>query len=404
MKSLKNTTLALLFVAGTCLATLSASYAPDQYNTNGSVTQFSASWGFFSKTDLIVTYTDSAGVDLVLVEGAGAGKFTVYAANSDYSSGATITTGTTYPSSGRITIERSVPYGQALSINGDFIPAKPLETQLDKLAAQTQQTEDSIGRTLTIPATDVAGLTTEFPNVATRASKVMAFDASGNVTVHTAVTSGTVYVDEVSLTSTTNLLSIKALGVDTAEIAAFAVDYSKMATNSVQTYAITNEAVTLAKLADLTSRSLIGNVTGASATPTAVAIIDDDTLATATTNNLPTSESVKAYVDASDTDSYSPTAYAGGESVTFPNGLIMKMGLTAGPNGDLSGVGTTNVIFGTAFPTGLVSVSVVGKDDLNAGNIRTDVSSTATTGFTIGYDTDGGTEDADGFYWQAIGY
>jgi len=86
-----------------------------------------------------VVVTESGGDSTTLIEGAGAGKYTVYAANSDYSSGARITTGTTYDSDYTITISRAVPYAQELDIGGDFVPAEPLEAQLDKLAAQIQQ-------------------------------------------------------------------------------------------------------------------------------------------------------------------------------------------------------------------------------------------------------------------------
>jgi hypothetical protein len=264
MKKL-NTILTVLLVGTLCFATLSTTYEPAQYNTNGSTTQFQIQWSFFSTSDLVVYHTDSDGVDTTLTEGSGAGKYTVYAPNSDYSNGATITTGTTYPSSEKITIERFVPYGQELAINGDFVPAKPLDTQLDKLAAQIQQTKDEIGRTLTIPVTDDSGLTTEFPNAETRAGLTAGFDSLGNITVFSPVTSGTIYVDEDTLTMTTNLISIKADGVTSNEIADLTVLSTNIVDDAIQTRHILNgdvttakiddEAVTLGKLADLGSGS-----------------------------------------------------------------------------------------------------------------------------------------------------
>ena len=309
MKTMKNI-LAMLLVASSCFATLSSTYAPAQFNANNSVVQFSVSWGFFSTTDVVVTHTSSAGVDTVLVEGSGAGKYTVTAPNSDFSAGATITTGTTYPSGDTLTIERSVPEGQSLSINGDFVPAKPLETQLDKLAAQNQQTKDSIGRTLIFPSTDPSGLTNEFPNVATRGGNVPIFDALGNLYTVSLVASGTVAVDESSLTLTNGVISIKDLGVSTAKIAALAVTSAKIGTNAVtvvgladnavDTASITNSAVTLAKMADLATARVIGNLTGATAAPSAITFIDSDTMVGAASNTIASSESTKAYVDTTD--------------------------------------------------------------------------------------------------------
>jgi len=267
---------------------LSADYEPEQYACNGSTTAFPATWGFFNTTDLIVTLTDSDGDDTILAEGSGAGKYTVTAPNNDYSSGATITTGTTYASGNQITIERSVPEGQDLEIVGDFIPAEPLEQALDKLAAQIQQVGDEVGRTLTIPSTDDPAITTQLPNATTRAGKLASFDALGNATVADPVDSGTILVDDVTIEQDGQTLQVKDGGITTA----------KLYDGDVTTAKLDDEAVTLAKMADLGDMKVIGNVSGASATPAEVAIIDDDTLATATDTNIPTAESVKAYADA----------------------------------------------------------------------------------------------------------
>lgn len=380
-----------------CYATLSTDYDPAQYNTNGSTTQYSVQWGFFSTSDLVVYYTDSDGVDTTLLEGAGAGKYTVYAANSDYSSGATITTGTTYPSGGRITIERLVPYGQSLSINGDFVPAKPLETQLDKLAAQTQQILDEQGRTLTIPITDASGLTTEFPNSATRANKAAYFDANGNATVVSLVASGTVAGDDTSIAvSTNNIISIKADGVTSNELADLSVLNTNIVDDAIQTRNILDGDVTLAKLDDLNARSVMGNVTGAEAAVTAVSIIDDDTMATATTNNLCTGESIKAYVD--DGGGFTPSTYAGGESVTLPNGLTMKMGIVS--------IGATSTVtneYASAFDTAIVSaIATRATNNIASSNpvVILPVSGEETTKVEI---TNTGSSATDA-YWMVIGY
>ncbi len=68
--------------------------------------------------------------------------------------------------------------------------------------------------------------------------------------------------------------------------------------------------------------------------------------------SLATQQSIKAYVDttAGPTVGFTPTSYTGGESVTFPNGLIIKFGqvtLTSSAG---------NITFGTAFPNACISV------------------------------------------------
>ena len=93
------------------------------------------------------------------------------------------------------------------------------------------------------------------------------------------------------------------------------VTTAKLNDGAVTTVKITDANVTTAKIAD-------ANVTFAKLTD----VIDDDTMATASDTTLATSESIKAYVDNSSTDGFTPSTYAGQESVTLPNGLIMKFG------------------------------------------------------------------------------
>jgi len=55
-------------------------------------------------------------------------------------------------------------------------------------------------------------------------------------------------------------------------------------------------------------------------------LIDDDTFTTGVSaTSLASSESIKAYVD-NNGGSFTPSTYAGGKSLTFPNGFIMKFG------------------------------------------------------------------------------
>lgn len=240
-------------LATVSLGTLSSSYAPVSYNANGSVSSFAFPYTFFSTSDLIVYYVEEDGTSTILTEGRGAGKYTVAAPNNDYSQGATVTTGTAY-SEGKIVIERSVPYGQQLEINGDFIPAEPLEQQLDKLAAQTQQVKNEIQRTLTIPVTDDSGIVTEFPNTASRASKIASFDEDGNLTVISPISSGTVYGGSgisVELNAISVLVDEETIDFDgNGDLAVVeeGIGEFQIADNAVSTDKIADESVTKAKL------------------------------------------------------------------------------------------------------------------------------------------------------------
>jgi hypothetical protein len=143
------------------------------------------------------------------------------------------------------------------------------------------------------------------------------------------VTPGHTYGTTDTVTST----NLNDLGSPTAALTAGSILTADIADDNVTTAKIADDNVTTAKIAD-------ANVTFAKLAD----VIDDDTMATATDTTLATSESIKVYVDDSSTDGFSPTIYASEESVTLPNGLIMKFGTVTS---SLNSV--TTVTFGSAF-------------------------------------------------------
>jgi len=178
-------------------------------------------------------------------------------------------------------------------------------------------------------------------------------------------------VDNVSTQLSGGAIIVKDGGVTTAKLNDSAVTTAKIADANVTTAKIADANVTFAKLTD---------------------VIDDDTMATATATTLATSESIKAYVDAS-AQTFTPSTYAGGESVTLPNGLIMKMGSTS----------SKTVNYGASFPTGVVSVTITHRNPYSDtyGNASF-VDSSSTSGFTI---SSGQSVSGTGsWFWQAIGY
>ena len=407
------TALLILALGMPCLATLSTTYAPDQYNTNGTNTTFTASWGFFSTSDLVVTYTSPTDVDTVLSEGSGTDKYTVYAANSDYSGGATITTYDTYPANGRLTIERLVPYGQQLSINGDFVPAKPLETQLDKLAAQNQQILNDFTTTISFPSTDLPTITYAITNSATvRAGQAIGFDVAGSITTLDIATEGGAFtavdtaaglsasggtisgkVDDSTLAFSSGNFAIKALGVDTAQLA----------TDSVTTAKVADQNITKAKIEAQTAQTVLGNTT-LSASPVEVPIVgatglllDTDLMTEDSALKGATQQSIKAFVEGG--GGYTPTAFTTEEVVVFPNGLKMKFGTSASIafDGSLAIVFDVGETAFTAAPK--VFLTKVGTASTGgSGEVKVDLE--VITGFTI----HNGQDSAGAFNWQAIGY
>ena len=99
-------------------------------------------------------------------------------------------------------------------------------------------------------------------------------------------------------------------------------------------------------------------------------------------------------------DGYNPTTYVGGESVTFPNGMILKHGSIA-----LAANAVTVVTFGTAFPTGTVSASTdyyaAGDSDGTSDRHALKIADLDTT--TLDIRNTSGLEGAEAF-WQVWGY
>ena len=171
--------------------------------------------------------------------------------------------------------------------------------------------------------------------------------------------------------------ALTAASIGTADIADDAITPALIAGDAVTTPAILDANVTFAKLTD---------------------VIDDDTMGAATATTLATSESIKAYVDTSKTSAFTPSTYAGEESVTLPNGLIMKFGL-------LTGVSTTGTTFsfGSAFPTAVISATATGNTT-NTITISSNyagkcaVSNVTTSGMKVWG------EPGSSAYWTAIGH
>lgn len=82
-----------------------------------------------------------------------------------------------------------------------------------------------------------------------------------------------------------------------------------------------------------------------------------------------------------------PLSYSGGESVTLPNGLIMKMGYAT----------SDTVVYSEAFPNDTISVQTT-KTSNNSNDSEGSVYNVSISGFTM--------SNAENlyFYWFAIGY
>jgi len=154
--------------------TISTTTSKVGYNGNGVTTAFSVPFLFLANADLTVVLLSSAGVETTLTLST---HYTVTGAGND--SGGTLTMVTPPAVGERLTILREVALTQETDyISGDSFPAETHERALDRLTMIDQQQNEVLGRAMRLPVSDTASA--ELPAVAARASKYLAFDASGN--------------------------------------------------------------------------------------------------------------------------------------------------------------------------------------------------------------------------------
>lgn len=127
---------------------------------------------------------------------------------------------------------------------------------------------------------------------------------------------------------------------------------------------------------------------------TGVATLGDGSLLK--TSAAPTTDAMianKKYVDDNTgSANYTPSSYTGGESVTFPNGMIMKTGT------DTYGSGSESKTFAVSFPNSFESICVTPANAVASFSLN--VTAASRGGFTVF----SGSSSINNFYWMAIGY
>ena len=86
--------------------------------------------------------------------------------------------------------------------------------------------------------------------------------------------------------------------VTAAKLASDAVTTAKILDANVTTAKLANNAVTLAKLATQANYTVLGNVSGGAAVPTAITLYDEDDMASNSATGLATQQSISAFVAA----------------------------------------------------------------------------------------------------------
>ena len=221
-----------------------------------------------------------------------------------------------------------------------------------------------------------------------------ATDAVTNTTLNNIANAATFDdpADETSLEKSTSgsdsgKLRIKDAGVTTVKVA----DSSSKTTG-----------VTFAKMQHISTAKVLGRASASEGdVEEAFDFKDEDDMSSNSATALSSQQSIKAYADAApkaqmEVNNVAGASYTGGESVTLPNGLIMKWGEFNPSNG------SNSVSYGTAFPTATVNIQYARfKATHSTYEDNNSVTAKSASGFNI-HVTNGSAYGT--LMWQAIGY
>jgi hypothetical protein len=164
--------------------TLTATTNKVAYAGNGSTTSFAVTFIYWDDTDVRVILTnDTTGVETVWTDGTQynitggsgtTGTLTIDTSPTDY----TPATGET------LTIKSNLPDTQSTSLPlGGSLPSTSIEERFDKNVRLSQQLAEELTRAIQFSETSPATSTFITETAAQRANKLLAFNASGNLTV-----------------------------------------------------------------------------------------------------------------------------------------------------------------------------------------------------------------------------
>lgn len=134
---------------------------------------------------LVYDKVTATGVETLLTE------TTNYTVTISGDAGGSVTTVTAVAATSEIYIIRATPKTQTIDLEaGGNFGAEQVEDCFDKLTKISIDNSSGITRCIHAPLTDDDALTLELPVAASRASKYLSFDASGNVTATSTLTTG----------------------------------------------------------------------------------------------------------------------------------------------------------------------------------------------------------------------
>ena len=162
--------------------TISSTTTKNSYSGNGSTTTFAYSFYIPASTDIQVIVRSSTGTETVKAEGTGSTNYSITGVGS--SSGGNVVFVTAPASGETVVLRRNTAKTQSTDyVANDPFPAETHEDALDKLTIIGQDLQEQVDRSLKLSRTNTM-TSTEFTVGATdRASKILAFDSSGELSV-----------------------------------------------------------------------------------------------------------------------------------------------------------------------------------------------------------------------------
>ena len=162
--------------------TISTLTTKNAYNGNGSNTTFA--YGFYipASTDIQVIVRSAAGTETVKSEGTGSANYSITGVGG--ASGGNVIFVTAPANTETVTLRRATALTQGTDyVANDPFPAETHESALDKLTIIGQDLQEQVDRSLKLSRTNTM-TSTDFTTSATdRASKILAFDSSGELSV-----------------------------------------------------------------------------------------------------------------------------------------------------------------------------------------------------------------------------
>lgn len=163
--------------------TITSVYTPAQFLGSGSTGPFTFNFRVLSKNHLTVIKVAEDGTETTLTEGVGASQYSIELTSGGVQGGQ-ITLVTALAVGERLVISRSTPRTQPTRYanQGEFF-GETHETSYDRDMMVVQEVEARVDKSVQGPVSDPTDIDYTLPNAETRASKMMAFDEDGNVTV-----------------------------------------------------------------------------------------------------------------------------------------------------------------------------------------------------------------------------